>query len=331
LTYLSAIRTEIREARDSPLRRWTVRLVRELEDEIRSVDVEFDNLDVWCDENVDPTTHLTAELREKVKSSGILMVVISPRYLSSSWCKDELNWFREQVLARSDTQGRVFVVRVLPTSEADWPEFLRDERGTSLVGFRPQTGMPYGWRDVRENSEDYVRQLWTLQTALNRRLRELRRRAESRIAAPIVMPVSIGGQRIYLHSRAEDAPLRNNVRTQLTEAGLITLSPPGDSGGSIGDWAGDHALSRKDYSVAMVWYSKAADLGNAQAEVEIGALYRYGWGVQKNLENALNWYAKAAENGNAAAEYQVGLMYWRGEGTAADPKKRCGEEVAGSP
>jgi hypothetical protein len=128
----------------------------------------------------------------------------------------------------------------LPTSEADWPEFLRDERGTSLVGFRfydPQTGMPYGWRDVRENSEDYVRQLWTLQTALTRRLRELRRRAESRIATPIVLPVSIGGQRIYLHSRAEDAPLRNDVRTQLTEAGLITLSPPGDSGGSIGDWA----------------------------------------------------------------------------------------------
>ena len=82
---------------DSPLRRWTVRLVRELEDEIRSVDPEFDDLDVWCDENVDPTAKLTVELRERVKSSGILMVVVSPRYLSSSWCKDELNWFREQL------------------------------------------------------------------------------------------------------------------------------------------------------------------------------------------------------------------------------------------
>jgi TPR repeat protein len=85
--------------------------------------------------------------------------------------------------------------------------------------------------------------------------------------------------------------------------------------------AGNHAFNRKDYSVAMVWYSKAADLGDAQAEVEIGALYRNGWGVQKNLESALNWYVKAAEQGNATAQYQAGLMCWRGEGTPADPKK----------
>jgi TIR domain len=225
---------------DSPLRRWTVRLIQELEEEIRSLDDEFDNLDVWCDENIDPTAQLTAELRDRVKSSGILVVVISKRYLSSSWCKDELAWFREQVVARSDEQGRIFVVRVQPTNEADWPEFLRDERGNSQVGYRfydPQTGMPYGWGDVRDTSGDYVKQLWGLQTKLTRRLRELRQRAESRAAVSTLPPAPPGtGNRIYLHARAEDAPARDEVRKQLAEAGLMPLTPPPDAGSTIGDF-----------------------------------------------------------------------------------------------
>lgn len=226
---------------DSPLRRWTVRLIHELEDEIRSVDPEFDDLAVWCDEAVDPTAHLTIELREKVQSSGILMVVVSPRYLSSSWCKDELTWFRDQVVSRSDDRGRVFLIRALPSKEAEWPEFLRDERGNSPVGFRfydPQSGRPYGWREARENSEDYVRQLWTLQTALTRRLRELKQRDASRAAASKVpvMPVNTG-RRVYLHARAEDTTLRDAVRGQLAAEGLLPLSSTFLPGATIADWA----------------------------------------------------------------------------------------------
>jgi hypothetical protein len=103
---------------------------------IRSVDPEFDQLHIWRDEHIDPTIHLTDELRAKVTQSGILMVVMSPRYLGSAWCKDELEWFRRQVEERRRDQGRVFVVRALPTPESSWPEFLRDERGHALVGFR---------------------------------------------------------------------------------------------------------------------------------------------------------------------------------------------------
>src|SRR5580704_4591391 len=132
---------------DSPLMRWTHALIRELEREIHAVGTEFDSLQMWRDEHIDPTIHLTDELRGKVTSSGILMIVMSPRYLASSWCKDELEWFRQQVHDRARDQGRVFVIRALPTDEKDWPEFLRDDRGHALIGFRfhdPQDSMPYG-------------------------------------------------------------------------------------------------------------------------------------------------------------------------------------------
>ena len=107
---------------------------------------------------------------------------MSPRYLKSRWCTDELDWFRAQIQDRSRDQGRVFVVRGLPTEESTWPDFLRDQRGNAPVGFRfhdPQTGRPYRWRDAKEANEDYSRQLWTLQTALAKRLRELRQRVEN--------------------------------------------------------------------------------------------------------------------------------------------------------
>ena len=78
---------------DSPLRDWTLELIRRLETDIRAVDTEFDDLHIWRDEQIDPTIHISDELRGKVKSSGILLIVMSPRYLTSTWCKDELEWF----------------------------------------------------------------------------------------------------------------------------------------------------------------------------------------------------------------------------------------------
>jgi hypothetical protein len=226
---------------DSPLKRWTSALVRELKAEVQSIDTEFDQLNVWLDAHIDPTTGLTDELRGKVRSSGILMIIMTPRYLASSWCKDELEWFREQVRNRSNDQGRVFVVRALPTNESDWPDFLRDERGNSLVGFRfhdPFSKMPYGWREIRENSEEYVRQLWTLQTALTKRLRELRERQESRAKAQsAALSVPAGGtRRVYLHANAEQTPARNEVQRLLTEFGITPLSAAIDAGKALTDW-----------------------------------------------------------------------------------------------
>jgi hypothetical protein len=228
-------------AGDSPLKRWTSALIRELKAEVQSVDTEFDQLNVWLDAQIDPTNSLTDELRGKVKSSGILMIIMSPRYLASSWCKDELEWFREQIRNRSNDQGRVFVVRALATNENDWPDFLRDERGNSLVGFRfhdPSSKMPYGWREIRENSEEYVRQLWTLQTALTKRLRELRKRHEIRkIESAMPPPPFAGGKkRVYLHASADQAPARNDIQRLLSEFGITPLSAMIDTGNAMTDW-----------------------------------------------------------------------------------------------
>ena len=226
---------------DTPLKDWTLELIRKLETDIRAVDTEFDDLHVWRDEQIDPTMHLTDELRGKVRSSGILLIVMSPRYLTSAWCKDELEWFKQQVLDRERDQGRVFVVRVLRTDDNRWPDFLRDARGHTLSGFQfhdKQDSMPFGWRGSSENREAYVRELWRLQTALTRRLRELFANAERRAKPQIARTAgpSTAQQRIYLHARPENASAYDDIKRVLSQDGIATLSTVADPGRDIADW-----------------------------------------------------------------------------------------------
>ncbi len=58
----------------------------------------------------------------------------------------------------------------------------------------------------------------------------------------------------------------------------------------------------------------SAEKGNAEAQLQLGALYAGGVGVRKDLEKAAKWHRKAAEQGLARAQYQLGLDYSAGDG-----------------
>ena len=171
-----------RGAGDLPLKTWTQALLRKLESQVLSLDTEYDALHIWMDEQIDPTANITTELRDKVGASGVLIIVMSKRYLASSWCRDELEWFRKQIRDRAGEHGRVFVIRAQRTDTAAWPDFLRDERGNAMPGFSfydPENGVPWGWPDLRETPRDFVKEMCRLQSVLTKRLRELRDRPRS--------------------------------------------------------------------------------------------------------------------------------------------------------
>jgi hypothetical protein len=236
----------VRQGDKAPLRDWTLNLIRDLELSIRSIDTEFDNLHIWRDKQIDPTIFLTDELRAKVQGSGILMIVMSPRYLASAWCKDELEWFKGQVQDRTRDHGRIFVIRAVATDEKAWPEFLRDSRGHALLGFQFHTdsqfhadSVPFNWMDTKEHNEPYVRELLRLQTALIKRLRELSANAQRRIKVqpPASTAPANGPRRIYLHARPEHASISQEVKLALKEDGIDALSILADPGRDLADFA----------------------------------------------------------------------------------------------
>jgi len=80
----------------------------------------------------------------------------------------------------------------------------------------------------------------------------------------------------------------------------------------------DQKLSDKDNFVNC---KKAAELGLADAQYNLGKMYRNGLGVNQNDEQALSWYLKSAKQGDASAQYILGIMHSQGEGTDQDKQQ----------
>ncbi len=229
----------------APLRDWTRALVRRLTDGLHALETEFDGLHVWMDPEIDPTAYLTDELKGKASACGILMIVMSNRYLKSSWCKDELEWFRKQIKGRAAEGGQVFVIRAQKTDESLWPDFLRDARGHAMTGFPffdPESGFPRGFQ-LQEPGDDYFRELSRLQVWLTSRLREMRERADksAQAMAAAVVPSPgatrpMGSRRIYLHAPPDTEAVRAEVDTALMSDGITPVAPVIGAGKSLAEW-----------------------------------------------------------------------------------------------
>ncbi len=227
----------------APLRDWTRDLVTMLRDRLHALETEFDRLQLWMDPDIDPTAYLTDDLRQKAGASGVLVIVMSNRYLKSSWCKDELEWFRKQFEGRAAEDGRVFVIRAQRTDETLWPEFLRDARGHAMTGFSfydPDTGFPRGFQ-LSEPDDDYFKELTRLHIWLTRRLREIRdraaRKAQEGAPAPAPQPTPLAGQRlVYVHIPPDTEPLRSEIDASLASEGILPVAPVVCAGRGLVDW-----------------------------------------------------------------------------------------------
>ncbi|OUS36860.1 hypothetical protein A9R00_11340 [Oleispira antarctica] len=79
---------------------------------------------------------------------------------------------------------------------------------------------------------------------------------------------------------------------------------------------------QQDYKEALYWYKKSADQGHVDAQFNLGIKYEFGEeGFQKNMKQAIYWYQKAADQGNAEAESKLGFLFERGEGVQQDYKE----------
>jgi len=76
-----------------------------------------------------------------------------------------------------------------------------------------------------------------------------------------------------------------------------------------------HGVTR-DPAAAAGWFRKAANHGLAAAQLSLGVLYENGIGVPQDFASAVSWYRMAAEQGNTAAQLNLGVMYENGWGVA---------------
>jgi hypothetical protein len=84
---------------------------------------------------------------------------------------------------------------------------------------------------------------------------------------------------------------------------------------------GYQSYLKGDYEAAYNEWLPLAELGDAEAQYNLGVLYDEGAGVEKDLSSAADWYRKAAEQGFMDAQTNLGIMYFHGQGVPRDHRE----------
>jgi len=85
----------------------------------------------------------------------------------------------------------------------------------------------------------------------------------------------------------------------------------GHAGAQVG--IGDVNYTKERYEDAVTWFTKAAEQHDADAERWLGHCYRFGNGVEQNLDTALAWFEKAAAKGHADGQFGIGVVNYTKE------------------
>lgn len=75
---------------------------------------------------------------------------------------------------------------------------------------------------------------------------------------------------------------------------------------------------RVDKATAYLWYKIAADRGYGVAQSELGYAYATGQGIGEDLEQARLWWEKAAAQDEPSAYFNLGYIYEAGLGVETD-------------
>lgn len=89
----------------------------------------------------------------------------------------------------------------------------------------------------------------------------------------------------------------------------------------LGDASYDGIQIEQDYAKAFEWYLRAADQGHGKAQYNVAYAYANGIGTQKNLAEAVKWYGKSADQGVSLAQYVLAKMLIAGQYIEQDLSK----------
>jgi localization factor PodJL len=74
----------------------------------------------------------------------------------------------------------------------------------------------------------------------------------------------------------------------------------------------------KDVSLAQIWYTRAAERGNAKAMHNLAVLHAEGVSGKPDYATATEWFRRAAELGVRDSQYNLAILLGRGLGAPAD-------------
>ncbi len=157
---------------------WVTNLARELETVLAQKLGREEDFRLWMDDELSRHAPITPEILKALERTATLLVILSPAYLASDWCRRERSRFLERVRSRSDSGTPVFIVERDRVEEGERPpeleefigyKFWEEEtkgRAPRILGLpRPNPDQPEYYNRVIDLGHDLVAGLKELKRA----------------------------------------------------------------------------------------------------------------------------------------------------------------------
>jgi hypothetical protein len=226
---------------------------------------------LWIDHHLDGNHPITPEILTAIRQSATLLVVMSPSYLNSLWCRRERTAFLELIKDRAGS-GRVFVVFAREVPRKDVPPEFGD-----LEGFRfwiqdeeARADRPLGVPDLAERA--YITKLLQLSHDLKKQLEQLKAAGELPQARSVPTTTSSpDGTAVFVARSTDDLEEREDeLKSYLSQAGIAILPQtryPQDNQGAFA------AAMRQDLAKCKAFVQLLS--GSRGRELEFATPIRY--------------------------------------------------------
>lgn len=216
---------------DEMFRDWTHELVKEVQSEILDEEDDMLNLSVLVGNRSDPKSSLTSFFNNKVKSSGVILVMMSEEFLESAWCGDDVEWFEKELRDNLNEGGQTVILLCEPTEEDKWPEHLRQIRdkieffATQSDSFGLGGSEPLGFPRPKPDDRNFVRAVTNLSTVLVGHLQKIKQSSELKQQSMIALEINrpIDKPKIYLHPRPSHPAAWDDAKGVLQDLGCVVL------------------------------------------------------------------------------------------------------------
>jgi hypothetical protein len=190
-------------------------------------------VDIWCDPVLKRAQLFDRVIEKAVQGAGVMISLITNRYLRSDYCQQEIEWFHDK--AKQEPCGLIVddYVRVVPVllyniPPESWPEVCR---GTSAFPFHDASGTEFG-EPLNPDSDAFSKQIRSLVDELHAVLTRLKQHQ----AAPTpddAEASQASAFTIFMASSADDLrPIRRQLINALKQQKGITvvgdIPPPFD-------------------------------------------------------------------------------------------------------
>ena len=128
-----------------------------------------------------------------------------------------------------------------------------------------------------------------------------------------------GAHRAARERRQEMDDMLRDTQEQINTEETDGTSPPSPTDRVTGD---DENTSTKDATQSdFKSVKQAAELEDSTAQWQLGRMYEFGDGVEKDKDEAVKWYKESAKRDNAIGQWRLGTMYYFGHGVDENKDK----------